>query len=43
MCFRDAFWMGFGVELGLFGVTCWFQNDVENQKGRFVEMLVLLM
>ena len=42
MCFRDVFWMGFGVVLGLFGVNWWFQNDVENQKGRFVEMLVLL-
>jgi len=30
------------VVLGLFWVTFWYQNDDQKQKGRFVEMLVLL-
>ena len=42
MCFWDAFWRDFGVVLGLFWVTFWYKNDDQKQKGRFVEMLVLL-
>ena len=42
MCFRDAFWMGFGVRSGLFLETFRCQNDAQKEKGRFVEILVLL-
>ena len=35
------FGRGFGMVLGVFRVTFWCQNDAREEKGRFVEMLVL--
>ena len=42
MCFRDVFWMGFGVISGVFWETFRCQNDAQKEKGRFVELLVSL-
>ena len=42
MCFRSVFLMGFSLLLGLFWVTFCYQKDYQKEKGRFVEMLVLL-
>ena len=39
MCFRDAFWMGFGMISALFWETFRCQNDAQKEKGRFVELL----
>ena len=33
MCFRDSFWMGFGVISGLFWETFKCQNDAQKEKG----------
>ena len=43
ICFRDVFGKGFGLVLGLFWKTFWCQNDDQKEKGRFVEIVVLLM
>ena len=42
MCFRDAFWKGFGVVLGLFWVTVWCQNDDQKEKGTISGNVILL-
>ncbi len=42
MCFRDGFWIGFGVIPGLFKETFKCRNNAQKEKGRFVEMLALL-
>ena len=41
MCFRDAFFCGFRMVLGMFGERFGCQNDDQKAKGGFVEMIVL--
>ena len=42
MCFRDVFWSGFRVVLGMCWDTFWCQNEKQKAKGGFVKMLVLV-
>ena len=32
ICFRNVFWRGFGMFLGLLGVNSWYQNDYQKEK-----------